>query len=84
MSRRKDRERFLELKRLDPDYSGFRGNDQDPTRTGALPLQMVTCSRCGRMRNVAVGIAVEQGDDYVCLSCLEKEGDDAQPEEVVS
>jgi uncharacterized protein CbrC (UPF0167 family) len=83
LSRRKDRERLLELKRVNPEYPGFRGYEQDPTRSGNTPLQMVTCSICGRRRNVALGIAAEQGEDYVCLSCREEEQKVA-PEEAVS
>ena len=83
MSRRKDRERFLEMKRLNPDYQGFRGPSEETAPTGeSIPLQGVTCSVCHRRRNVAVEIAQEQGDNYVCLSCLEEaeKGAEAQEE----
>jgi hypothetical protein len=33
---------------------------------------MVSCSICGRRRNVAVGIAEGEVDSYVCLSCREE------------
>lgn len=83
MSRRKDRERLFERRRLNPDYRGFRGADQDPTGGGNTPLQMVTCSICGRRRNVALGIAQEQGDSYVCISCTEAAERESHQEEVV-
>jgi hypothetical protein len=72
------------MKGLNPDYQGFRGYEQEPTRTGNTPLETVTCSICGRRRNIAVGIALEQGDSYVCLSCREESGEEAQEEEVRS
>ena len=80
MSRRKDRERHSALTRINPDYQGFRGYSQEPTREGNTPHQMVTCSVCGRRRNVAVGVALEQGDSYVCMSCAEE----AEKQEAVS
>jgi len=82
LSRRKDRERFSAMKRLDPDYQGFRGYEQEPTRAGNTPLETITCSVCGRRRNVPAGIAREQGDSYVCLSCREEAERQAQPEGV--
>ncbi len=72
MSRSKDRERYTTMKRLNPDYKGFRGYDLEPDRPGQTPLQAVTCTVCGRKRNVPLGIAVEQEDRYVCQSCLEE------------
>jgi hypothetical protein len=75
MSRRKDRERFLAMKRLDPNYPGFRGYDKEPTKPGRVPLQSVTCTICGRKRNVPLGIALAEGERYVCLSCREEQGD---------
>ncbi len=74
MSRRKDRERFLQMKQLNPEYKGFRGGAAGGPGADA-PLESVTCSKCGRRRNVAVGIALEQGESYVCLSCQEEQGD---------
>ena len=59
------------MRRLDPDYQGFRGYDQEPSQ-GNAPLERATCSVCGRTRNVARGVALEQGDDYICSSCLEE------------
>ena len=61
MSRRRDRERYEAMKRLDPDYRGFRGHGSEPSRPGNAPLEAVTCARCGRKRNVPRGVAVEAG-----------------------
>ena len=72
MSRRKDRARFESMKRLDPDYKGFRGRAREPNRPGRAPLVAVTCSVCGRKRNVPRGIALEQGGNYVCSRCIEE------------
>ena len=80
MSRRKDLERFLDRRRLNPEYAGFRGYESEPDRAGNTPLQMVTCSVCGRRRNVAVGTAMEEGDSYVCLSCREEAEGEAPTE----
>ena len=66
------------MKRLNPEYKGFRGYGQEATEPGNTPLQAVTCSKCGRRRNVAVGIALEQGENYVCLSCQEAAKGEAQ------
>ena len=73
MSRSKDRERVEAMRRLDPDYKGFRGSASEPSRAGKTPLEPVHCSVCGRKRNVPRGIAREQGDRYVCANC-EQEG----------
>lgn len=81
MSRRKDRDRLLAMKRLNPEYKGFRGYGQEATEAENTPLRAVTCSKCGRRRNIAVGIATEQGEDYVCLSCQEEAEGEAQQEE---
>lgn len=72
MSRRRDRERVLAQKRLNPNYVGFRGYDREPARTGATPMTSLVCSVCGRKRNVPVGVAQEQGDRFVCSSCIEE------------
>ncbi len=77
MSRRNDRERFEAMQRMDPDYRGFRGYAQEPSQ-GNVPLEPVSCTVCGRTRNVPRGIAVEQRDSYVCSSCLEEQGEEAQ------
>ncbi len=77
MSRRKDRERFEAMQRMDPDYRGFRGYAQEPSQ-GNVPLESVNCTVCGRTRNVPRGIAVEQRASYVCSSCLEDQDVEAQ------
>ncbi len=64
------------MKRLDPDYRGFRGHDQEPSE-GNAPLEQATCAECGRTRNVMRGVALEQGDDFVCSSCLEAQKTEA-------
>ena len=69
MSHRKDRERFLALRHQNPDYKGFRGYENDPSKAGNTPLVAMNCSVCGKKRNVAVGIAEEQGENYVCITC---------------
>ena len=79
MSKRKDRQRFEAMKGLDPDYKGFRGAGNEPNRPGNTPLESATCSVCGRKRNVPRGVALEQGDAFVCASCQEEGG---QPAEV--
>ncbi len=72
MSRRKDRERFLAMKDLDADYRGFRGYHEEHTEATETPLQTVTCSVCGRKRNVSVDDTEHNEDGYVCLSCREE------------
>lgn len=72
MSRRKDRQRYESMKHLNPDYKGFRGYDVEPDQPGQTPLQAVTCTVCGRRRNVPLGVAVEQGEHYVCQRCREE------------
>lgn len=72
MSRKRDRERLEAMRRLDPDYAGFRGYNSEPSRSGKTPLEAVTCSVCGRKRNVPRGVALEQGENYVCTRCVEE------------
>jgi formylmethanofuran dehydrogenase subunit E len=72
VSRRKDRVRYESMKRLNPDYRGFRGHGLEPDVPGQMPLQSVICSVCGRKRNVPLGVAVEQEGQYVCQSCQEE------------
>lgn len=72
MSRRKDRERFEAMKRLNPDYRGFRGYTAEPTQPGNTPLQSVVCAICGRRRNVPLGVAMEQKDRFVCQQCRDE------------
>ena len=72
MSRRKDRQRIEAMKNLDPDYQGFRGHRNEPSQRGNAPLEPVTCSVCGRKRNVPRGVAMERGEDYMCVRCTEE------------
>ncbi len=72
MSRRKDQARFDAMKRLDPDHRGFRGSAHESDRPGKAPLEPVICSVCGRRRNVPRGIALEQGDAFVCQRCVDE------------
>jgi hypothetical protein len=65
------------MQRMDPDYRGFRGYAEEPS-LGNVPLESVSCTICGRTRNVPRGIAVEQRDSYVCSSCLEKQNEETQ------
>ena len=60
------------MKRLDPDYHGFRGYANEPSRPGNTPLESATCSVCGRKRNIPRGVAQEQGESYVCARCTEE------------
>lgn len=82
MSRRKDRDRFTEMKRQNPGYQGFRGYGEEATGADSTPLETATCSVCGRRRNVPAGVALEQGDKYVCLSCSEEADRETQEEPV--
>ena len=87
MSRRRDQNRLEAMKRLDPDYRGFRGHVNEPTRPGNTPLEPVTCRVCGRKRNVPRGIAVEQRESYVCARCSEEsepqQAAESQPETAI-
>ena len=65
------------MKRLDPDYDGFRGHANEPSRPGKAPLEAVTCRVCGRKRNIPRGIAMAEGEDYVCARCREETGSPA-------
>ena len=73
MGRRRDLERYEKMKRLNPDYKGFRGHQNEPDQPGKTPLESVTWRICGRKRNVAVGIALEQGSSYVCVRCSDED-----------
>ena len=75
MSRRKDRERFDAMRGLDPDYRGFRGHGSEPSRAGNAPLEPVTCTVCGRKRNVPRGVAIADRDSYVCSRCADEAGE---------
>ena len=70
MSRRKDRARLEAMQRLNPDYKGFRGHEQEPTRKA--PLETVVCTVCQRRRSIPIGTALQEGDQYVCLNCREE------------
>ncbi|MDO8750131.1 MAG: hypothetical protein Q7K03_03160 [Dehalococcoidia bacterium] len=69
MSHKKDQKRYETMKRLNPDYQGFRGHATEPDQPGQSPLQGVTCAVCGRKRNVPLGVAMQQGERYVCQNC---------------
>ena len=71
------------MKGLDPDYMGFRGSRNEPTTPGRTPLEPVTCTVCGRKRNVPRGVALAQGDAFVCSSCRE-EGRAPEPEDAAT
>ena len=70
MSRRRDRERYEAMRRLDPAYRGFRGYSSQP-RAVVEPLEPVACTTCGRTRNVPQSVASEQRDSFVCSRCRE-------------
>ena len=61
------------MKQLNPNYQGFRGQGVDSATPDNASLQPITCSVCGKKRNVPTGVASEEGEDYVCLSCREEE-----------
>ena len=71
---RKDRERFLRLKDANPDYSGFRGAETVTAPTPPPPpvTESVTCSSCGRKRNVSVDTLPEDRSSFVCIRCQEE------------
>ena len=71
MSRRKDRERYESMRRLDAAYRGFRGHSSEP-REVIEPLEPVACTVCGRTRNVPISVGSEQGSTFVCSRCLEE------------
>ena len=70
MSRRKDLERYRRLKQDNPDYLGFRGADT-VTEMQAAALESVTCSVCGRKRNVTSDTIPADRESFVCLNCQE-------------
>ena len=72
MSRRKDRERFASMKASNSQYQGFRGHDQEGHGPAEEPMTSLTCTVCGRKRNVLREEATEQGVGYVCLTCREE------------
>ncbi len=90
MSKRKDRERFAALKSNNPHYQGFRGYGLGTPGPSPEALVTLTCTVCGRRRNVSQETAREERESYVCLSCREEagegsiEGDDAPGEEALA
>lgn len=82
MSRKKDRERFLAAKASDPNYKGFRGAGAGASNSSEAATVPVTCSICGRKRNIPAAEAEAAGDKYVCDSCREQQAAaaGAQPE----
>lgn len=72
MSRRRDRERYEAMRRMDPGYRGFRGHSSEP-RVVVEPLEPVLCAACGRTRNVPHSVATQQRDSFVCARCNEAE-----------
>ncbi len=72
MSRRRDRERYEAMRRMDPGYRGFRGHSSEP-RAVVEPLEPVPCTACGRTRNVPHSVATQQRDSFVCARCNEAE-----------
>ena len=87
MSKRRDRERFQAMKAADPGYKGFRGYGQDMRETDQPSLIALTCSECGRRRNIDPESAPPEGEPFICLSCQEEreaEGEPAQEEALTS
>ena len=74
MSRRKDRERFLQLKEQNPGYLGFRGAALAAVSAPAPELISVLCTVCRRKRNVPVESVSGTGEDYVCIRCQDNPG----------
>ena len=72
MSKRKDRERYTSLKSANASYQGFRGYGASVPAPSPEALTTLTCTVCGRRRNVTQEIAREQGENFVCLSCREE------------
>jgi hypothetical protein len=68
---RKDRERYLQLKRENPDYQGFRGASAVTAKAPTV-TESVVCSVCNRRRNVSVESIPEDRSTFVCLRCREE------------
>ena len=62
----------MSMKQLNPDYTGFRGYAAESTDSDQTALEKVTCSLCGRVRNIPSGVAMQHKDDYVCATCQEE------------
>ncbi len=67
---RKDRERYIQRKRENPDYQGFRGTEPIPVKAPPV-TESVVCSVCNRRRNVNVESIPEDRSTFVCLRCRE-------------
>lgn len=64
----------MAMKQLNPDYLGYRGSSPPEAVSSREALQTVTCSECGRKRNVPTNVATEHSEDYVCATCQEESG----------
>ncbi|MQF83122.1 hypothetical protein FIM02_03040 [SAR202 cluster bacterium AD-802-E10_MRT_200m] len=88
MSRRKDRQRLLQLQSLNANYPGFRGYEHEPGKSGSTPLTTATCASCGRKRNVLVSSLPEGDEPFLCMSCQEElaqstqEPEDSETQEI--
>lgn len=71
MSKNKDRDRFAAMKKLNPDYKGFRGHDKEPSVPGNMDMVAIVCSSCKRKRNVSAAVAQEAVEDYLCAACAD-------------
>ena len=76
MSRRKDRERFLQLKEQNPGYLGFLGDAPAAVAAPAPELLSVLCTVCRRKRNVPVESISGDGEAFVCIRCQDLPGQD--------
>ncbi len=74
MSRRKDRERFLQLKQQNPGYLGFWGAGLAAVSAPTPELVSVLCSVCRRKRNVPVESVAGDGEDFICMRCQDSSG----------
>ncbi|MBI2164928.1 MAG: hypothetical protein HYU29_00795 [Chloroflexi bacterium] len=72
MSKRKDAERLEAMRRSHPEYLGFRGREREPVRPEDTPLVHLTCTSCGRRRNVPSGMLKMKPEEYVCLACQDQ------------
>jgi hypothetical protein len=83
MSKRKDRARFAAQKTSNPHYQGFRGYGAGTAVPSPEALTTLTCTVCGRRRNVTQEIARTERETYVCLSCRDESGEGAESGEGV-
>jgi len=70
----------MTMKQLNPDYPGFRGSSPPEAVSSREALQTVTCSQCGRKRNVPTNVAAEHSEDYICATCQEEAVEEASNE----